>query len=134
MELREALKVGPTMFYIGDSRHGYVVPSEVYEAIASAARAELARREGMESVRIRNAEGICRDMAGLKLDEPKRVLLERAADILKAVHEKVVPWLRQLQCDTNARAFISRNQAIAYGGGQFGGIGDMLVALGEDAP
>jgi len=141
MELKHAVSRAER-YVEGDSvRFEELTP--LISALLPAARAELARREG-EKPDVLSQLGYVIDIHEREHERAKCWCAPqglggscaKALTIkwLKALRETVIPWLRQLQCDTNARAGISRNQAIAYGGGQFGAIGDMLVALGEDAP
>jgi len=104
MDLAEAIKEAERRSVVGAL--GAIISNPEWFTILEAAKAELARREGEGTVRIRNAEGVCRDVAALMSDPPRKALLDRAADILKALRETVVPWLRnyseRIYCEHDA--------------------------------
>jgi hypothetical protein len=132
MDLREALKFheGKFSYYhrrktddpnVNPRKEDHL---EADKLIFEAAHRELERqeKERVEKPSIGECEDELRDCAsGCEDDSPKHL---RAADILKALREKVVPWLREIARSDRPPPIAS--SAVAEGAKQ------MLRALGEE--
>lgn len=109
-----------------------------YPPILAAAKRELEReeleREEKERPRLARIEESVRRCAGnvgpLWGSTGNH---DKAADILKALRETVVPWLQQLsRLPEETAHLLERGEGVFYGGGRRGSAEDMLRALGEE--
>jgi len=132
MDLREAIEVGEKMaiwMHQMDQPHSRADSEEAKDLILSAAKRELARLEKEKPKRmpLEQLEGWLRKNSLTMNDTliPGAIGFFQAADVLKALREVVVPWLRDVDITAYPSAYKS-DRFVGSGGAQA-----MLRALGE---
>ena len=90
MNLKEAVFETPATIHYGAGANLVACRKEVFDALLAAARKQLAEEEAKKPKRrdLKRLETSLRDES-----EPTSIYWE-AADILKALREQVVPWIR----------------------------------------